>query len=139
MPTPRVWWRTTPSADVTGGVDDLDAVMADFSEDAVLISPRHGVLRGAEIRTSCEHPSDLAGFDVIALFVHDEVAFFTSKTDAVAFGSDTFVLRRSKIAIQTVALPPALRAHHLPAIRTLLRVRSAVTEIDRRGAGITGW
>src|SRR4051794_26494564 len=83
----------------------LVAVMADYTEDAVLISPRHGVLRGAEIRTFFEHASDLTGFEVITLFVDDDVAFFTWKTDAVAFGSDTFVLRGGKIAIQTVAMP----------------------------------
>lgn len=71
--------------------NDLEAVMADDAHDAVLISPRHGVLRGAEIRSFFEHPSDLTGFKVISLFVDDDVAFFTWKTDAVAFGSDTFV------------------------------------------------
>ncbi len=85
--------------------NDLDAVMADYTEDAVLISPRHGVLRGAEIRTFFEHPADLTGFEVTALFIDDAVAFFTWRTDAVAFGSDTFVLRGDKIAVQTVAMP----------------------------------
>ena len=84
---------------------DLDAIMADYAEDAVLISPRHGVLHGAEIRTFFEQPSDLTGFEVITLLIDDEVAFFTWKTDAVPFGSDTFVLRDGKIAVQTVAMP----------------------------------
>jgi hypothetical protein len=52
-----------------------------------------------------EHPGDLTGFDVISLFVDDDVAFFTRRTDAVAFGSDTFILRGSQIAVQTVAMP----------------------------------
>ena len=39
------------------------------------------------------------------MLVEDDVAFFTWKTDAVAFGSDTFVLRDGKIAVQTVAMP----------------------------------
>jgi hypothetical protein len=85
--------------------NDLDAVMADYVEDAVLISPRHGVLRGAEIRRFFEHPSDLSGFEVITLLVDEEVAFFTWRTDAVPFGSDTFVMRDGKIAVQTVAMP----------------------------------
>ena len=85
--------------------NDLDAVMADYTDDAVLISPRHGVLRGAEIRKFFEHPADLTGFDVIDLFVETDVAFFTWKTDAVPFGSDTFVIRDGKIAVQTVAMP----------------------------------
>ena len=64
-----------------------------------------GVLRGAEIRSFFEQPSDLTGFEVIASLVDDGVAFFTWKTDAVSFGSDTFVLRDGKIAVQTVAMP----------------------------------
>jgi len=89
--------------------NDLDAVMADDAHDAVavLISPRHGVLRGSEIRTFFEHPSDLTGFEVISLFVDDDVAFFTWKTDAVALGSDTFVLPGGQILVQTVAMPAA--------------------------------
>jgi ketosteroid isomerase-like protein len=87
--------------------NDLDAIMADYAKDAVLISPRHGVLHGEEIRTFFEHPNDVTGFEVITLLVDDEVAFFTWRTDAVPFGSDTFVLRDGKIAVQTVATPNA--------------------------------
>ena len=43
----------------------------------------------------------------IPLFVDDDVAFFTWKTDAVACGSDTFVLRGGQIVVQTVAMPVA--------------------------------
>ena len=85
--------------------NDLDAVMADYAEDAVLISPRHGVLRGSEIRTFFEHPTDLTGFEVITLLIDQDVAFLTWTTDAVSFGSDTFILRDGKIAVQTVAMP----------------------------------
>jgi ketosteroid isomerase-like protein len=85
--------------------NDLEAIMADYAEDAVLISPRHGVLRGAEIRTFFERPSDMTGFEVITLLIDQEVAFFTWKTDAVPFGSDTFVVRDGRIAVQTVAMP----------------------------------
>ena len=87
--------------------NDLDAVMADYAHDAVLISPRHGVLRGPDIRTFFEHPSDLTRFEVISLFVDDDAAFFTWKTDAVAFGSDTSVLRGGQIVVQTVAMQAA--------------------------------
>jgi len=85
--------------------NDLDAVMADYTDDAVLISPQHGVLRGADVRTFFEHPNDLTGFGVLAVFIDDDVAFFTWKTDAVPFGSDTFVMRDGRIAVQTVAMP----------------------------------
>jgi ketosteroid isomerase-like protein len=37
--------------------NDLDAIMADYTEDAVLFSPRHGVLHGAEIRTFSSSPA----------------------------------------------------------------------------------
>jgi len=36
---------------------DLTAVMADYAPDAILLSPRHGVLRGSEIRKCFEQPS----------------------------------------------------------------------------------
>ena len=78
--------------------------MADYAPDVILLSLRHGVLRGSEIRKFFEQPSDLAGFEVITLLVEDDVAFFTWKTDAVGFGSDTFVIRDGKIAVQTVAM-----------------------------------
>ena len=47
----------------------------------------------------------MTGFEVITLLIDDEVAFFTWRTDAVPFGSDTFLLRDGKIAVQTVAMP----------------------------------
>src|SRR6187402_126720 len=62
-------------------------------DDAVLISRQHGVLRGADVRTCFEHPNDPTGFGVLAVFIDDDVAFLTWKTDAVPFGSDTFVMR----------------------------------------------
>ena len=43
--------------------------------------------------------------DVITALIDREVAFLTCKTDAVPFGSDTFVLRDGKIVVQTVAMP----------------------------------
>ena len=52
-----------------------------------------------------EQASDLAGFEAITLLIEDDVAFFTWKTDAVAFGIDTFVVRDGKMAVQTVAMP----------------------------------
>ena len=85
--------------------NDLAAVMADYAPDAILLSPCHGVLRGNEIKRFFEQASDLAAFEVITLLIEDDVAFFTWKTDAVAFGSDIFVLRDGKIAVQTVAMP----------------------------------
>jgi hypothetical protein len=36
---------------------------------------------------------------VTALFVDDDVGFFTWRTDAVSFGSDTFVVRDGKITV----------------------------------------
>jgi hypothetical protein len=42
---------------------------------------------------------------VTSLFVDHDVAFFTWKTKALPFGSDTFIVRGGKIAIQTVAMP----------------------------------
>jgi hypothetical protein len=38
---------------------------------------------------------------------NDDVAFFTWKPDAVAFGSDAFVVRGGQIVVQTVAMPAA--------------------------------
>ena len=82
------------------------------SDDTMKVLERHGAAvqtndLDAVIRSFFEHPSDLTGFKVISLFVDDDVAFFTWKTDAVAFGSDTFVLRGGQIVVQTVAMRAA--------------------------------
>jgi ketosteroid isomerase-like protein len=82
---------------------DLEALMADYTDQSVLISSRHGVLTGPAIRAFFESPSDMTGFEVTGLHVEGEVILLTWKTAAVAAGSDTFVIRDGKIAVQTVA------------------------------------
>jgi hypothetical protein len=81
---------------------DVDVIMADYTDESVLISSRHGVLRGAAIRDFFETPADMAGFAVTALHVEGEVILLTWKTAAVSAGSDTFVIRDGKIIMQTV-------------------------------------
>jgi|KBSSwiStaDraftv2_1062776.scaffolds.fasta_scaffold2696678_2 ketosteroid isomerase-like protein len=82
---------------------DLDAVMADYTDESVLISSRHGVLTGAAIRGFFESPADMTGFAVTGLHIEGDVILVTWKTAAVPAGSDTFVIRDGKIAVQTVA------------------------------------
>ncbi len=76
--------------------------MADYTDQSVLISSRHGVLTGAAIRTFFESPTDMTGFEVTGLHIEGEVILLTWKTAAVSAGSDTFVIRDGKIAVQTV-------------------------------------
>ncbi len=93
---------------------DVDAVMADYADDAVMISP-NGVRRGAaEIREA------FAGF-FAGLFAPGTYTFTTDLTTAegetafmlwhaectgatIPIGTDTLVIRDGKIVAQTVAL-----------------------------------
>jgi ketosteroid isomerase-like protein len=89
---------------IAGQSGDLDLLMADYTDESVLISSRHGVLTGAEIRKFFESLADLGtvGLELTALHVEGEVILITWKTAAEMTGSDTFVIRDDKIVAQTV-------------------------------------
>ena len=91
------------------GAGDLDEIVADYSDDAVFISPA-GVLRGKDgIRTAftrllADVPD--ARWDLKTQLYEDDVLFLEWTADAGATrvddGIDTFVFRDGMIRVQTV-------------------------------------
>jgi ketosteroid isomerase-like protein len=91
------------------GAGDLDDIVADYSDDAVFISPS-GVLRGKDgIRTGftrllADVPD--ARWDLKTQLYEDDVLFLEWTADAGATrvddGIDTFVFRDGMIRVQTV-------------------------------------
>ncbi len=93
---------------------DLDATLADYADDAVMMSAR-GVLRGLdEIRANFERIFTTAFVPGQYTFVLDvehidgEVAYVAWHSSSpnlnVPTGSDTFVIRDGKIVAQSVTL-----------------------------------
>ncbi len=91
------------------GAGDLDEIVADYSDDAMFISPA-GVLRGKDgIRTAftrllADVPD--AVWDLKTQLYEDDVLFLEWAADAGATrvddGIDTFVFRDGMIRVQTV-------------------------------------
>jgi ketosteroid isomerase-like protein len=91
------------------GAGDLDEIVADYSDDAVFISPS-GVLRGQQgIRTAftrllADVPN--AAWDLKTQIYEGDVLFLEWTADAAATrvedGIDTFVFRDGLIRVQTV-------------------------------------
>jgi ketosteroid isomerase-like protein len=85
---------------------DVDEVMKDYADDAVMITAGMGTAEGSEaLRTTFSMiPTEMfSGFELTELAVSGETAMVTWKTDALSFGTDTFVVRDDKIITQTVA------------------------------------
>ncbi|MEL7210721.1 MAG: nuclear transport factor 2 family protein [Actinomycetota bacterium] len=85
---------------------DVDAVMEDYDDDAVLITAGMGTAEGAAaIRTSFEMiPAEMFdGFEITEEVISGEAAMITWKSNALSFGTDTFWIRDDKILTQTVA------------------------------------
>lgn len=86
---------------------DVDGVMEDYADDAVMMMAGIGSLEGSDaIRAGMAGiPAEMfAGFEETARIVTDEIAYVTWKTDAIAMGTDTFVVKDGKITAQTVAM-----------------------------------
>jgi ketosteroid isomerase-like protein len=91
------------------GAGDLDEIVADYTEDAVFISPA-GVLHGKDgIRTAfTQLLSDVpnANWDLKTLIYEGDVLFLEWAADAGATfaddGIDTFVFRDGLIRVQTL-------------------------------------
>jgi uncharacterized protein (TIGR02246 family) len=84
---------------------DVDAIMSDYADDAVLISGTN-TLRGREAITQmfkgvAANPPKLHE-DVRT--VEGDVAYIAWHSDHIAFGTDTFVVRDGRIVYQTVAV-----------------------------------
>ncbi len=91
------------------GAGDLDKIIADYADDAVLITPA-GVRRGTEgIRAAfTQLLADVpdAAWDLKTQIYEDDVLFLEWAADAAATrvedGIDTFVFRDGLIRVQTV-------------------------------------
>lgn len=94
---------------------DIDAIVADYADDAVVIAPG-GMTQGkADIRKMFAGifggpPGSHAPMDVKQQFYTREIGYITWVQNAgkpeELHGSDTFVVRQGKIVAQTVALVP---------------------------------
>ncbi len=91
------------------GAGDLDEIVADYSDDAVFISP-DGVKRGKDgIRTAfTQLLADIpnANWDLKTLIYENDILFLEWAADAAATrvedGIDTFVFRDGMIRVQTL-------------------------------------
>lgn len=85
---------------------DVDEIMEDYTEDSVFISNLGGVMKGLDaIRVAFSAAAGpIPGFEKLAEHIDGEVANVTWKADGIAMGTDTFIVRDGKVAIQTVAL-----------------------------------
>lgn len=85
--------------------DGLDELMSDYHDDAMFVSNLGGVVTGIEaIRPMFASAGAMAGFEHTSQHIEGDVGYVTWKADGIAFGTDTFLLRDGKIAVQTVAL-----------------------------------
>jgi uncharacterized protein (TIGR02246 family) len=84
---------------------DVDAIMSDYAEEAVLISGTN-TLRGREAITQMFKAvaADPPQLHVDVRSVEGEVAYIAWHSDHVPFGTDTFVVHDGKIVCQTVAV-----------------------------------
>ena len=90
---------------------DVDAIMEDFAEDAVLFTP-DGLFRGAgEVReffigfVANLTPEMLADFSATRQEFDGEIAYLVwTIGDIIPLGTDTFVVRNGKIVTQTFAM-----------------------------------
>lgn len=85
---------------------DVDEVIKDYTDDAVLITAGMGSAEGiAAIKTAFAMiPSEMFnGFELTETTIAGSTAMVTWKADALSFGTDTFVFDGDKITAQTVA------------------------------------
>ena len=87
---------------------DVDTLMADYADDAVMISNMGGVTKGADaIRAVFSNipAGGFAGVEMTSEVYEDRVGYIVWKTSGIALGSDTFVTNDDdKIVAQTVVM-----------------------------------
>ena len=88
---------------------DVDAIMEDFTDNSVVLTPDATVRGLAELRSYFTEfvklltPELIADFKLAKQEIHDDVAYLAwSMGDAVPMGTDTFVITDGKIRVQTV-------------------------------------
>jgi len=91
------------------GEADIDAIMSDYAENAVLITPG-GPLHGLDaIRQLFEGmiADPMISFEILQQAIEGEVAYIVWKAEtkrlSIPLGTDTFVIRDGKIVAQTFA------------------------------------
>ncbi len=94
------------------GGGDVNEILADYTEESVLITP-DGASRGlAAIRPFFEYCVDVlppgSDFQMIKQVIEGEVAYIVWKAESakvsVSLGTDTFIVRDGKIVLQTFAI-----------------------------------
>lgn len=90
---------------------DVDGTLADFADDAVLLTDAYGALRGHDaIRAFfsaafAEFKQPGTSFSMKAMLVEGDCAFIAWNAETSAnvfeFATDTFVVRNGRIAVQT--------------------------------------
>ena len=93
---------------------DLDAMMSDYTDSSVLITQDQTCKGLAEIRTFFDAmltgvtPEFLAAFKMVKQEVVGDVAYINFTVEGFfALGTDTFVIKDGKIAVQTFTVHPA--------------------------------
>ena len=89
---------------------DMDAILSDYVEESILYTP-DGALRGLnQIRgffsETLENapPGFMENFEMVRQDVEGELAYIVWKSgSAVPLGTDTFIVRKGKIVMQTFA------------------------------------
>ena len=92
--------------------NDLEAVMADYTDESIIITPE-GTLKGLEeiraffIATLPAFPTEGTTLTMDKTVVEGEIAFIIWHADTpvlnAPFGTDTFIVQDGKITIQTFA------------------------------------
>jgi ketosteroid isomerase-like protein len=90
---------------------DVDAILEDYTDDSVLLTPDATVRGLGELRSFFTEfvklltPEFLANFKMEKQEVHDDTAYIVwTVRDAVSMGTDTLVVTGGKIRVQTVAV-----------------------------------
>ena len=93
---------------------DFPTILSHYTDDSVIITPA-GTFKGvAELQEAIGQmiglftPENLSQMQMLRQDIQGEVAFVAwTMGDAIPFGTDTFVIRNGKIAVQTMGM-------HLP-------------------------
>ena len=92
------------------GTKNLDAIMQDYSEDSILVTPDVSIEGLDGIRGFFEAflpgltPEIMANFAVDRAAIHGEWAYIVwNAGDSIPLGTDTFMVQNGKIKFQTFA------------------------------------